>query len=270
MINHYCYWTCDARRTLDFAVNLLTSVWRGQSVMEVKGQIETAKLAVQKAITQGNGLGWQLTDRIKAEQLLRELNTGNPISAEALVRELSGIRTSFDVALQIAKFVYVPSIDDKYFEVERLFGDDVFEVFEDAREDVTEAGNCLALALYTASVFHLMRVSEFGLRRLAAKLRVKLFDKGKPQQVEDATWDKVIDGVHLKIKATRQLSAGPKKRAQLTRFSEAGDHCTFMKDIWRNNVSHTRKPYIRDEALAAFSRVGDFMKFIALDMKEAK
>jgi hypothetical protein len=43
-----------------------------------------------------------------------------------------------------------------------------------------------------------------------------------------------------------------------------------MKDIWRNSVSHTRKAYIRDEALAAFNRVGDFMKFLARDMKEAK
>jgi len=116
-----------------------------------------------------------------------------------------------------------------------------------------------------------MRVSEFGLRRIAAKLKVKLFDKGKLQQVEYATWGKVIDGVHLKIKAARQLSAGAKKQAQLTRFSEAGDHLRiFMKDIWRNSVSHTRKPYIRDEALAAFNRVGAFMKFLARDMKEEK
>ena len=74
-------------------------------------------------------------------------------------------------------------------------------------------------------------------------------------------------GVHLKVKAARQLSAGPRKQAQLTKFSEAGDHCTFMKDIWRNSVSHTRKPYIRDEALGAFNRVGDFMKFLAGELR---
>jgi hypothetical protein len=270
MIHHYCFWMCEARRTLDMSMDMLTEVARGRARMDANSQREAAKLAVEKAIAQGRGLGWQLTDQIKAEQFLRDLNNGHNISAEALVRELNGVRTSFDVALQTAMFVQVAPLDAKYFEVEKLFGDDVFSVFEDARGDVKDAGNCLALGLYTASVFHLMRVSEFGLRRLAAKLRVKLSDKGKPQQVEYATWDRVIDGVHIKIKAARQLSAGQKKQAQLTRFAEAGDHCTFMKDIWRNSVSHTRKPYIRDEALAAFSRVSDFMKFLAHELKETK
>ena len=90
---------------------------------------------------------------------------------------------------------------------------------------------------------------------------------GERQQVEYATWEKVIERVHAKIAEARRLPAGPKKQAQLSRFAEAADHCTFMKDIFRNNVSHTRKPYNRDEALAALGRVSDFMKFLANDLK---
>jgi hypothetical protein len=270
MITHYCFWMCDAYRTLELSIDLLTAVSRGFSVMDANSQRETARMAAEKILTQGHSLGWQLSDQIRAEHLVRDLKNGTPFSAETLVRELSGLRTSFHVALQTAKFAYVPTPDDQYFENEKLFGEEVFVNFKEARQDVKESGNCLASGLHTACVFHLMRISEFGLRRIAARLRVKLFDKGKPQQVEYATWNKVIEGVQSKIKEARQLSAGTKKEARLIRLSEAGDHCTFMKDIFRNNLSHTRKPYIRDEALAAFRRVNDFMNFLVDGLNEKK
>jgi hypothetical protein len=252
------------------SINMLGMAKLGALRMDANSQRESAKLAAENILTQGNKLGWEFSDRIRIERFIDELKGGRQFATETLLQELNGLKTTFGFLLQKSQFAHIPAPDDKYFENDKLFGDDAFEIFEEARQDLKDAGNCLASALYTACVFHLMRVSEFGLRRLAGKLKVKLFDKGKRQQVEDATWDKVIDRVHDKIKAARQLSAGPKKQAQLTRFSEAGDHCTFMKDIWRNSVSHTRKAYIRDEALAAFNRVGDFMKFLARDMKEAK
>ena len=68
------------------------------------------------------------------------------------------------MALQNAKFAYIPTTDAKYFENDRLLGDAVFEVFEEALQDVKDAGNCLALAMHTACVFHLMRIAEWRLR----------------------------------------------------------------------------------------------------------
>jgi hypothetical protein len=266
MIIHHCFWMCDAYWMLECSIQLLTAVARGHARMDVSAQRETAKSAVEKVIGQGLRLGWQLSDRIRADQLLRDLDNGTQFSAETLVRELNGLRTSFHVALQTAKFAYLPAPDAKYFEDEKLFGDEVFAVFDDARQDVRDTGNCLAFGLYTACVFHLMRISEFGLRRLARRLGVRLTDKSQPQPLEYAVWDKVIKAVHSKLEDARKLPAGPKRQLRLTRFAEAGDHCTFMKDIWRNSVSHARRPYDRDEALAAFDRVRDFMKFLAKDI----
>lgn len=267
MIRHYTFFTCDAYQTLDFAISTLTWVSIKGATMDAKGQRETAKMAAEKILHQGNRLGWELSDRVRTEEFIRDLDGPREIATETLLRELNGLKTTFSFLLQKAQFAYLPPPDDQYFENDKLFGEDVFEAFEDARPELKDAGNCLACGLYTATVFHLMRVSEFGLRRLASKMHVRLFDKGKPQQIEYATWEKVIERVHSKIKEVRQLSAGAKKQAQLTRFAEAGDHCTFMKDIWRNSVSHTRKPYIREEALGAFRRVHDFMKFLAHGLK---
>ena len=255
MIVHYCFWMCEAYRTLEFSIEMLTMASRNFVAMDANSQREMAKLAAEKILSQGRSLGWQLSDQIRTEAFVRDLNGGTKFSAETLVRELEGLKTSFYVALQNAKFAYIPTTDAKYFENDRLLGDAVFEVFEEALQDVKDAGNCLALAMHTACVFHLMRIAELGLRRLAARLRVKLFDKGKRQQVEYATWEKVIERVHAKIAEARRLPAGPKKQAQLSRFAEAADHCTFMKDIFeKQRVAHAKTLQQRRGACRTWSR----------------
>jgi hypothetical protein len=151
---------------------------------------------------------------------------------------------------------------DKYFEQERLFGDAVYETFEKARQDIKDSGNCLAAGLSTACVFHLTRVAEFGLRHIAAKVGVKLKDKGKPQPIEYATWDKVITAIQIKIKDARQLPQGPQKIRRLAFFSDAAEQCSYIKDLWRNEVSHTRKRYNENEALRVMQRIRDFLQLL--------
>jgi hypothetical protein len=263
MLVHFCFRTCDAYRNLDFAINLLTYTSLGSFTMDAKGQRATAKMAAEDVLAEGQRIGWEFTDHVRTDRLVRDLASGAALSTETMVRELEGIKTSLHLALQKAKFAYLPSPDDQYFENDKLFGEKVFSEFQDARVDLKHAGNCLAFGLYTACIFHLMRVAEHGLRGLATRLHVKVLDKRKAQKIEYATWQKLIDAVHLKITEARKLHLGPKKEARLSLFSDAGDHCTFMKDLWRNDISHARKPYTREEALAAYGRVRDFMIFIS-------
>jgi hypothetical protein len=140
---------------------------------------------------------------------------------------------------------------------------DVWATFPSSKADTEAATDCYALEQHTASVFHLMRVAEFGLRALAKKLRVKITHKGKACPVEYGDWGKVITEIKSKITLAHALPAGPKRQTKLEFYSDAADHCTFMKDIWRNNVSHTRKVYNESEALAVLSRVKGFMAFLA-------
>ena len=51
---------------------------------------------------------------------------------------------------------------------------DVFNAFPSANNDILEASNCLALERGTATVMHLMRVAEVGLKALASALGVTL------------------------------------------------------------------------------------------------
>jgi hypothetical protein len=140
---------------------------------------------------------------------------------------------------------------------------DIWAKFPSSKDDTERATDCYALEQHTASVFHLMRVAEFGLRALAKKLHVKITHKGKACPIEYGDWEKVITEIKNKIALARTLPAGLKKQTKLEFYSDGADHCMFMKDIWRNNVAHTRKVYNDSEALAVLTRVKGFMAFLA-------
>lgn len=128
--------------------------------------------------------------------------------------------------------------------------------------DCCEGMDCYAVGLYTAGVFHAMRVAEIGLRVLAKKLKVRITDKGKVVPIEFGDWDKVLQGIRGKIAKARTLPKNKKRDTLLTFYSKMADHCEYMKDYWRNPTAHCRKQYNEGECLGALERVRDFMLLI--------
>lgn len=144
-----------------------------------------------------------------------------------LAEAVNGVRHSIMEKLRDRKFMYIPTADAQYLNYEDLFGDEVHGSFPEAHEDIGAAGHSIACGLNTASVFHSMRVAEFGLRRIGARLRVRLKDKGHYQPIEYGTWDKVITACKNKIDAIRKKPIGPKRQEQLEFYSDAADHCVL-------------------------------------------
>ena len=172
--------------------------------------------------------------------------------------------------LDSKKFMFVPTDQAFYWENPTIFGDDfVTEFPEAARVEAVEAGNCFAAGRWTACVFHCVRVAEYGLRKLAKRLRVTLSDKGKRCPLEYGDWTKVIGAIRKKIDDTRKLPLGPKKADSLRRYSDLADRCEYMKDIWRNELSHTRRTYDRNESLGIINRVHGFIQCIPKTQKAA-
>jgi hypothetical protein len=182
--------------------------------------------------------------------------------------ELTVLRQSIEDDLMKRFFVFVePKKHELLVSVSGEDWADVFKVLPECKPDVLDAHLARMVELDTATVFHMMRVAEFGLRRMAKQVKVKLTHKGHPMPIEFADWEKVIVAIKNKIDKVRQTKIGPTRAAQLEMYSDAADHCVFMKDIWRNNISHVRKPYKPSEALAVIERVRDFMRFIATNFK---
>jgi hypothetical protein len=182
-----------------------------------------------------------------------------PPDASALAVEAKHTREILTYGMQKLKFVYIEPGKIPFVNNEALLGGGVRNFFTEAAEDIRAAGNCLAVDCSTAAVFHLMRAAEFGLRRIARKLRVRLTHSGSRQPLEFADWEKVITGVKNSISKARTIPPGPKRQARLETYSDLADNCTYMKDIWRNNVSHARKGYNSAEATGVMERVRDFM-----------
>ena len=167
-------------------------------------------------------------------------------------------------------FMFIPTDRAQYWENLELFGEEFILAFPRvAVREMLEAGNCYAAGRYTACVFHCIRVTEYALRKLARKMKVTVSDKGKTHPLEYADWDKVIQAIRNKIVAIRTFPRGPKKEQKLQFYSDLAEQCEYMKDIWRNEIMHTRRAYNEAEALAVITRVRDFVQpFVRTDAKK--
>ncbi len=145
-----------------------------------------------------------------------------------------------------------------YTQPEPLFGDPVDRTFPEARTDLAAAGRCLALDEWTATIFHLMRVLEHGLRDLAGRLEL-----GATGDLDQATWGTIIDRIESRI---RELDAGPRspeKTATASHYHGLAQQFRHFKDAWRNHVMHARTHYDQHEAWEVWTSVRAFMLRLA-------
>jgi hypothetical protein len=178
--------------------------------------------------------------------------------------ELKVLKETIEADLEKHTFVFVlPEKASVMRGMSRTDWAEIWQKFPSAFEDIKHASECHALEQNTACVFHMMRVAEHGLRGIARKVKVKLTDKGKRQPIEFATWDKVIQGINNHIATARAFPHGPRKNKNLQFYSSAAENCTYIRDIWRNEVSHTRSKYNDGEVLGIINRVKDFMWLLA-------
>jgi hypothetical protein len=195
---------------------------------------------------------------------LIEISLFPHLSHEVIRHDLSELRRAIKFELRSKNFTFIPPSKLEFFERGDLFGDAVNKKFPEAVPEIKEAGNCLAVGLYTAAVFHLMRVAERGLHFLANDVGAwqnRLFP------LEFSDWHKVIEATGEKLKplATQADSAtrGTKKDQQLEYYRGLLDSLTFFRDAFRNPVSHLRGNYNEHEAMNVCWRVRDFMQRLA-------
>ncbi len=170
----------------------------------------------------------------------------------AILSELGGLR-----------FARVPRHKQGYFDHDSLFGGHVSEAFPLAAQDIRDSGNCLALGLDTAAVFHLMRVAEFGLRRIARNLGVSTIGKNK-RPIDFENWNTICRAIDTKIDALNQRKPSARRAKNLRHYSEMNAHIRAFKDCWRNDVSHTRRSYDEYQASSVCVHVKGFMQRVTL------
>lgn len=136
-----------------------------------------------------------------------------------------------------------------------LFGQEVEDAFPSAATDIAEAGNCRALERWTASVMHLMRVLEVGLRCLAASKGVD----------PNENWNKVLNEIEDKLRAVSKKVEG----AEAEKWAaEAGTHFRFIKNAFRNHAMHPNEHYSEERAVLIYDNTRSFMQHLATRLSE--
>jgi len=180
-----------------------------------------------------------------------------------LLAQFTELKRDIDNDLEFRKFIFIPASEAQLLDGLDAQWEAIWKAIPASEKDARDAALCYAVGLPSAAIFHAMRVAEFGLRHLAAEMKVSILDKGKKIPIEFGTWEKVIANCKSKIDAARKLPTNATKEKRLQFYSRAADHAGYMKDIWRNDISHTRKSYIDPEAKAVLDRVHGFMEFLS-------
>lgn len=135
------------------------------------------------------------------------------------------------------------------------------DAFPDTKGEALAAIDLYALGHNIASVFHSMRVAEYGLRAIAKERKVELA-RSKP--LEWGTWQEILTELEtFAKKITHKAKAGKAKDDALAFYSGALADLSGFKDEYRNQVMHVRKQYDEHQALRAYTKVHAFMERVS-------
>lgn len=198
-------------------------------------------------------------DLMQADGRLRHfyLLLESSITPAVLQSEIEGLQKAIEWELADRKFAFIPTNKATYFENENLFEDLHQSLSVEINAEIKDAGNCLAADLNTAAVFHLMRVAEVGLRKLAKPFGIKL-----PHRIEFATWGEVLRAIQTELDKPG-VRRSKSKEKKLQRYSHLLLDIKAFQHLWRNPVSHLRGRYDALQAQSAFNHVRSFMQKLA-------
>jgi hypothetical protein len=97
---------------------------------------------------------------------------GGQLSDERMVYHIECLYSTLQAELRSIKFKAIPKEKNRYCDPAWLTDSAMFTKFPDSVDELQRAGRCFAYGENTACVFHLMRVTDFYLRKVADSLNI--------------------------------------------------------------------------------------------------
>lgn len=254
------YLASTSRRLMMVHRTLLDAGGNGLYPLEPQEEIERplAALAIIERIADGLGAAGVKRALLGPRTLLAEAaSIPNHALPEHKVRGLSE-----EIHLFIAQFgneldgraLYTmgPKYAQLFDPLEPLFGPGVEDAFPDAAYDIAEAGKCMAMARWTAAVFHSMRATELAATTLAVKLGATVrnkYDEPLPLGI-------IVSNLHGKIE---EMKPGAKKDDWL-KVHALLHSCNRA---YRTKTAHPAAKYTEEEADTAFYATRSFLREFA-------
>ena len=143
------------------------------------------------------------------------------------------IRSRLVDELSSVKLMVLNYEEQGYFVSASLFGDLFAEKFRtDGVFELDEAAKCIALARPTASVFHLMRLMEVGVRALA-----RCLDIPDPLKPAERNWGYVLAEIKKGIEL-RWPTAATRAHGDGALFEQLHVSLDAVRNPWRNATMH--------------------------------
>jgi hypothetical protein len=117
----------------------------------------------------------------------------------------------------------------------QLFHKSIVERMEEVSDDIVEACRCFSADRFTASVFHLMRVVEYGLLEVA---RLAEISDPKP------SWGSILDKLEKLANKTRYEDLPAPIKPNIALIRELLPRMHAIQHAWRNTMLHVENKLI--------------------------
>ena len=197
-----------------------------------------------------------------AEEHIFSLESRLKPSLEEVVSVYRNLISTLEHELSGILFFSIESGRKKYLEpAEPVFGAEFLSKFPTAGAfELDEAAKCFALQRSTASVFHLMRLMEIGIRAVA-----RCLDISDPLKPADRNWGKILKDIKFDLDSRCGASSSKSWKNNKDRefFENAYVSLDAVRVAWRNTTMHVENKYTDEEAEHIFLAVKGFMKNLA-------
>jgi hypothetical protein len=247
---------------------MIVSVSNQLTILETEAKLEKGDLA----ITDRQALRRRIDAIVKdcaflevesmldqARRIRKYIDDSDPLSHEMVGTLIRSLIERFSDDLGRCHLLLVPNNRASLFTGKQLFGPRVYEAFPSAIMDIEEAGKCLALSRGTATVFHLMRVMEAGLKATAHALSIRYAP----------SWESYLDQIKAKMDIDWKKKS-KKWRKEEPFFRVVHAHLHAVKLAWRNPTMHIVQNYSPEVAEEIFNAVKGFMRHIETKLSEPK
>jgi hypothetical protein len=197
--------------------------------------------------------------KLEGDGLLRITNA--TLDSDRICHHLETIYETLKAELRTTLFKVIPKEKVKYNDAGWLRNcHEVYSKFPTAFKELERGGICYSLGQPTASVFHSMRALESGLCALA-----------KPfPHISTAldNWHNIIEQIEKAVRDIGTQAKSQQKSDDEKFFGAATSHLYFVKNAWRNHVSHRLENYSDDEALKILMRTQEFTESLCARLQE--
>lgn len=247
-----------ARRLVNILNDLfhvrMWSIHREDFTEEIRTQDIEALTRIE---SESVALGLQNTS-ILARRISGEIKTADHETAFA---RFGVLEERFWDDLRLIRFLFIKPELFRFFETENPAGEQLKENFPRANVELIDAGKCLALDRYTASVFHLMRAFEIVLVSLEGELGIS-----RPKYGPEKTWGRTLKRIGDKI-AENDKTSPPGWSTEKGFYVKAHAFLSAVKTPLRDDTMHVETNYDEASAVSVFNVSVEALRFLATGLR---